>query len=227
MTETHDCGGDAAAYVLGALEPDEVEAFRAHLVSCVVCRDEVAAFRHVADALPMSAVQYAAPRSLRRRVLRAVRSEQADSPRAARAPGRLPPWPATRRRTPAVAVGALVVLALATVGAVELGSSGSTAPRVIASSVGRADVRLSGGHAELIVRHLPPPPAGDIYEVWLQRGQRAPSPTSTLFSVTSTGVADVGLTGDLHGVSRVLVTPERAGGSQVPTHAPVIVAQLS
>ena len=35
---------DAAAYVLGSLEPSEDEAFRRHLAGCVLCRDEVAAF---------------------------------------------------------------------------------------------------------------------------------------------------------------------------------------
>jgi Anti-sigma-K factor rskA/Putative zinc-finger len=39
MSETPECGGDAAAYVLGALEPHEVEAFRAHMQECAVCRD--------------------------------------------------------------------------------------------------------------------------------------------------------------------------------------------
>jgi anti-sigma factor RsiW len=33
--ENRDCGADAAAYVLGALEPEEVEAFRAHMATCV------------------------------------------------------------------------------------------------------------------------------------------------------------------------------------------------
>jgi hypothetical protein len=32
--------------------------------------------------------------------------------------------------------------------------------------------------------------------------------------------------GDLKGVSEVLVTPEPLGGSSVPTHAPVIIAQI-
>jgi hypothetical protein len=87
-------------------------------------------------------------------------------------------------------------------------------------------VRLSDGSAELVVRNFAPPPAGDIYEVWLQRPGHAPSPTRALFSVTTGGAGDVGVPGDLHGVQRVLVTPEPAGGSLVPTHAPVIVAQL-
>ena len=48
-SENRDCGADAAAYVLGALEPGEVEAFRAHMATCVVCRDEVSAARAFHD----------------------------------------------------------------------------------------------------------------------------------------------------------------------------------
>ena len=33
--------------------------------------------------------------------------------------------------------------------------------------------------------------------------------------------------GNLHGVSQVMVTPEPAGGTLVPTHPPVIVAPLT
>ena len=40
----HRCGEDAAAYVLGALEPDEAQAFRAHLAQCAACQKEVAEF---------------------------------------------------------------------------------------------------------------------------------------------------------------------------------------
>jgi hypothetical protein len=86
---------------------------------------------------------------------------------------------------------------------------------------------VAGGRAELIVRHLPPPPAGRIYEVWLKRAGQQPSPTSALFSVTTTGAGDVGVPGDLRGVSEVLVTQEPAGGSLVPTDGPVIVATLA
>jgi hypothetical protein len=62
--------------------------------------------------------------------------------------------------------------------------------------------------------------------VWLKRGAAAPAPTPTLFSVTRAGAADVGVAGSLRGVTEVLVTPEPAGGSLVPTHTPVIVARL-
>ena len=57
MGEHRDCGMDAAAYVLGALEPEELEAFRTHMSTCVVCRDEVNAFQEVADTLPLLALR--------------------------------------------------------------------------------------------------------------------------------------------------------------------------
>ena len=227
MFESHECSGDAAAYVLGALEADELEAFRRHMASCVVCRDEVAAFEQVTDVLPASVPQYHAPKSLRRRVMQAAEAEPRKAPeappRARRRPFRsigLIPRPAFAAATGFAAVVAVVL-------ALTLGGGGSSGAHVFQASVGSAEVRVSAGRAELIVRHLPAPPAGKIYEVWLQHGNRAPTPTKTLFSVTSGGTADVGVVGSLHGVSRVMVTPERAGGSSVPTHAPVIVAQLS
>ena len=77
------------------------------------------------------------------------------------------------------------------------------------------------------MRNLAAPPAGHIYEVWLQHGHQAPSPTSTLFGVTSSGAGDVGVPGSLHGVSHVLVTAEPLGGSLHPTSNPVIVARIT
>jgi anti-sigma factor RsiW len=224
MAETRDCGGDAAAYVLGALEPEEAEAFRAHLAGCAVCRDEMTALQQVVDALPMAAPQQPVPRGLRRRLRRAVRA----APKLEVARSRhLRPVALAR---PLIA-GAAALAVVAAVGGIELGSGGSSATRVIRASVfgssGSAEVRLRSGHAQLIMRHFPQPPSGRIYQVWLERGQPPPSPTSALFSVTSSGAGDVGVPGDLRGVSEVLVTPEPAGGSLVPTHTPVIVARLT
>jgi hypothetical protein len=169
--------------------------------------------------------QYRAPRTLRRRVLRAVRAEpraqRERRPRLAAAPAWLSPRPAL------AGLSALVVAAAVAAG-VTLGSGGGA--RTVQASVvglpGTAQVKVTGSRAELIVEHLPPPPPGHVYEVWLQHGSAAPTPTPTLFSVTRTGAADVGVAGNLRNVSHVLVTPEPAGGSLVPTHAPVIVARL-
>ncbi len=224
MSENRDCGGDAAAYVLGALDHEEARAFRAHLESCVVCRDEVAALRPVADALPMAAPQYPASRALRRRVLRTVAAEPKGEGAPARRRWRLP---AVALPRPSVLAGGLAAVVVAVFAGVEIGSSGSSSTRVIDASVGSAEVRVSGSHAELVVHHLPAPPAGHVYEMWLQRGQQPPSPTSTLFTVTRNGTSDVGVPGSVSGVSRLMVTAEPAGGSLKPTSTPVIVAPLS
>jgi anti-sigma-K factor RskA len=225
MSETHDCCGDAAAYVLGALDPAEAEAFRRHLEQCAVCRDEVDALGGVVQALPTAAPQVQPPKRLRGRVLRAVRGEPkpAAAPRA-RTP-RLPaPQPALAALLAACAVAGAVV------GGVEL-STGGAGGRVIHGQVsgvsGSAELRLAGGRGELIVRHLTPPPRGHIYEVWLKAPGANPVPASVLFTVNTAGGADVSLPGELRGISQVMVTPEPRGGSAMPTHSPVIIASLS
>lgn len=228
----HDCGADAAAYVLGALEPEEAEAFSRHLDTCVVCRDEVAAFQHTANALAMTPPQHRAPRGLKRRVMRAVRESDAD----AQAQGA----PASRQRRfgsgrfvarPAVAGLAALAVVVVVIGAIIVGSNGSSGTRAITAAVtgspGTAQLSVSGGHGQLVMRNFPQPATGHIYELWeLRSGAKAPQPTGTLFSVNSSGAGNVGVPGGLHGVSKVLVTQEPAGGSAAPTTTPVIVASL-
>ncbi|MGH2874978.1 MAG: anti-sigma factor domain-containing protein [Solirubrobacteraceae bacterium] len=221
------CGDDVAAYALGALTPAEAEAFQRHLERCVVCRDELAAFQQAIDELALSVPEHAAPRGLRRRLLRAVAAEPA--------PGTDPTrrsltrrWGALARRR-ALAFGVAVVLAAAAFAGVQLSSS-SVNVRVVQAQVtgrGTAELRLSDGHGQLVVRHLSPPPAGHIYEVWVVRGDHAPAPANVLFSVTANGDRDVEIPGSLQGVDRVAVTPEPDGGSPTPTHAPVIQAALT
>lgn len=216
----HDRAGDAAAYAVGALEPDEAKEYRRHLARCSKCREELATFQRVAEVLPMVIPQYPVPPGLRRRVLRAVQSE---------------PRPRPRFRVRLVPAGLVAAAAAAIVvvviGAVLLGPSRPAGTRVLAARVvaspGTAELRVSGEHAELIVDHLPPPATGRIYEVWLKRGNRAPAPTTALFGVTAGGSADVGVPGDVRGVGEILVTEEPAGGSRVPTGPPVIVAATS
>jgi anti-sigma-K factor RskA len=229
MSGQHDCGADAAAYVLGALEPAEAEAFSRHLATCVVCRDEVAAFQHTANALAMAPPQHAAPRGLKRRVMRAVREGEAEGS-ASRRPRRWGSGLFVAR--PAIAAIAAFAVVVVVIGAIIASSGGSDGTRTIAAMVsgspGTAQLSVSGGRAELVVRGFPQPTAGHIYEVWkVHNGAKAPSPTRALFSVNSSGAADVGVPGDLNGVTQVLVSQEPAGGSLAPTTAPVIVASLA
>ena len=227
MSGEHDCGADAAAYVLGALDGAEAEAFRAHIGACAVCRDEVEAFGGVVQALPMAAPQQPLPRGLKRRVMREVRREpKTVRARQPRMGWRIAPVWLTPRTTLA-GLGALVILAAVGVG---LAAPGSDSGRLITAQVsgiaGSAQLKLVDDHGELIVRHLTSPGRGKVYEVWLKAPHAEPAPASVLFGVSAGGNADVSLPKSLHGISAVLVTPEPLGGTQVPTHAAVITADL-
>ncbi len=230
MPENRDCSSDAAAYSLGALDPSEAAGFRRHLDTCIVCRDEIAAFGEVADMLAIAAPEYPVPRRLRRKVMRDVRAEPGSvAPRTRRS------WAHSLRSRrfpaqPALVGGLLAAAALAVVGGVELARDGSARVRVIQARVfapvGSARLSVTGARAELVVNHLAPPPPGRIYEVWIDCDRHAPSPTA-LFSVTATGAAEVGVPGDVRGASTIMVTQERAGGSLAPTSPAVIVARLT
>jgi anti-sigma-K factor RskA len=225
MPGTPDCGGDAAAYVLGALEPEEAELFRSHLHECAVCRDEVESFGGVVQALPLAAHQYKPPRGLKRRVLNEVQREQAVAgPEGVR---RRRAWRGPRQLLAGGA--AALVAAGGAVTAIEL--SAGTAVTVFQAQVsgiaGTAQLRVTGGHGELVVRHLTPPRHGHVYEVWLRSGTAAPVPASVLFGVNTSGDADVGIPKSIHrGISAVMVTQEPLGGRPRPTTTPVIVARI-
>jgi len=152
------------------------EAFERHLEGCTVCRDELAAFEQVVQALPMASPQHPAPKRLRRGVLRAVEEEpkSATSTRPRLRAGVRPAW--VWRGL--VLAGACAAVALAIFAGLDSSSGGGV--RVsrahVAGVAGSASVRLSGGRGELIVRHFSPPPRGDIYELWLKRPRSAPAP---------------------------------------------------
>lgn len=219
---------DAAAYVLGALEHDEHERFREHLASCARCRAEVAELQPVVDELPVSAPATTAPKEMRARILATVRSE-AELLGAAGAGADRAPEPVSVWRRPRFAFAGAGTLALAALVAVLIAISGGSSKLVVrpgtAPAGATASLRQRDGHAELIVKRMPPPALGRIYEVWLKRDTGEPRPTNALFSVTNHGSGAVDVP-NLHGVKEVLVTSEPAGGSLHPTSAPVIRVAL-
>jgi hypothetical protein len=240
-----ECGTTVAAYALGSLDDVERRNFERHLATCAVCSDELLAFDQVLAALAEGAPPQRAPADLRRRVLAEVRQDAASQvhtesqrsgslrrrPPARRSWSRHRRRPSTRPRRRAVALCALLIVAAAAAGI--LGSRSSPGPRTqviqarVIGSSGSAQVRRASGHAELVVHHLSPPPSGEIYEVWLNRAGRPAQPTRALFNVTDAGDADVDVPGDLRHITQIMVTPEPAGGTQVPTHPAVITAQLT
>ena len=227
---------DAAAYVLGALEDQEVQSFREHLSDCAVCSAEVLHLQAVADALAVGVPRKLAPDSLRARIMATAHAEaellKAAGPKADRPAPAPPLW--RRRLVPAFAAAAALGIGLL-IGALAINTGTTTIQRtqtqVIRAVVvapghnASAVLRKVGSHFELVVEGMPEPPRGRIYEVWLlRRGAQAPAPTDALFSVTTHGEGAVDVPGGIAGVSKVLVTDEPVGGSPKPTRNPVIIA---
>ena len=124
----------------------------------------------------------------------------------------------------------MLVLGLAVgYGADRLTRGGGGATRTLAAHIDRR--ALPGGSAELAVprhgaatlrvRGLQVLRGGRVYEVWLERAG-AVSPAGALFAVAADGSGTAAIPAGLHGVARVLVTRERAGGAPQPTEPPII-----
>jgi anti-sigma-K factor RskA len=228
---------DAAAYVLGALDDGELARYREHLNTCAPCRAEIAELQPVVDELPMSVPPAAASPQLRARILSTVRSEaellsaaghEADRPVK---PARSPRWRSGVllgvSAAAAAGVAALVAVLIA-IGVSGHGEVTVTPGKAEANARGASvALRQHNGRAELVVRHMPQPALGRIYEVWLSRGAGDAEPTNALFSVTSAGSGAVDVPNSLHGVKEVMVTSEPSGGSAHPTTPPLIRVVLA
>lgn len=235
---------NVGAYLLGALEPAEQSAFEGHLASCHECRQEVDQLRMAANALPRSVEPFIPPPSLKRSLMEVVREDA----KAAAAPARRPLLERVglrglfssgmRPQLAGFAAAFLLVAGVALgIGISQLsgGDSGSTAgrTRVISAFVDNSRVQNAsasltvpnGSHgAQLRVAGLPKPKPGEVYEIWLKRGdQLQPGP---LFNVDSQGNGAGAIPDDLDGVSTVLVTRERTGGAQKPSEVPIISARI-
>jgi hypothetical protein len=229
---------DTAAYALGALRDGEWEHIARHAETCAICRDEIAEHQFAVDALAVAVPQHQAPPALKGRIMSVVEAEaellqaagaSADRPvRQRRSLLSLRPMPAFALASVLLAVG------LGTGALLENGSG--PASRSISAQVdptaapgATAVLRVHGDSARLVVAHLPAPPAGRIYQVWLDRAndRQPPQPTTALFSVDRHGSASVDVPGNLRHYSAVLVTAEPLGGSTVPSESPVVQAKLS
>jgi anti-sigma-K factor RskA len=240
MTDHQRWGESAAAYLLGALPDDEVEAFERHLAECPLCREEVESLAPAAHALPSAVDPVAPPPSLKARIMAEVEREA--SLLAAAGPEADRPAPARRRRRRSrlgmprwapVAVAAVLLLGVAIgVGASQLGGSGERTVQGRVLDKARAphaavEVEVSSSGATLVARGLPAPPSGRVYQIWLKRPGHAPEPTSALFTPRRDGTATATVPGSLEGVAQMLVTDEPDGGSRRPTTEPLLSAAMS
>ena len=228
-------GDDVAAYLLGALAGDERERFERHAGECHVCHDELERLRPAAEALPRSVEQHAPPKSLKRALMKQVHSEARPSERPARRslPERLGFAGLLRRPELAMAATAfvLVVGVVSGFAIAQLGDGRderAIAARVDTTRVGNGDATLiapeDGDGARLEVTGLRQPPPGQVYEIWIKRGNDIePGP---LFSVDRDGNGVGAVPGGIEGVDQVMVTRERAGGARRPSEPPVVTVDV-
>jgi anti-sigma factor RsiW len=247
MTEAHCEHHElVGSYLLAAIPDDERARFEDHLASCAWCRADVAELRMVVDLLPAAVDPVNPPQALRDRIMTTVESEASLLRAAGESADRVP------RRQPkrfggffalqplGAAIAVAFVLVAGVLGYAVRGGGGTshptaastTASRVVSATVtapgARAEVVVHGNTATLIVHNLPAPPAGRIYEVWLQHGiNAAPTPTDVLFGVSHKGEGNANVPGGVKGVVQVLVTAEPLGGSPAPTQTPLISARVS
>lgn len=232
----HERWADAAgAYVLGALEPHEAAAYEAHLAECAICRAEVDELMPAVAALPGSVPPRRTPAELRDRIMADVRREaellHAAGPEADRVGG---VGVARRRRfgwAPRWAVPALAVAALAigfVVGDVVSGPSGRTVELAATgfASAAHARLTLADGQATLTADHLPAPPKGRVYMVWLKSPAGRAIPTSALFVPRADGTASVSVPASASDMDLVMINTEPPGGSRQPTTQPVLTAKM-
>ena len=238
MTD-HHFSDSIPSYVLGALPPEEIGAFEAHLESCPECRAEVAHLQAVPDALAVSAPPVVAPPELRERIMTRVRAEaellHAAGPEADRPASQRRPW---WRLRPALAAGGAALVAAAAVVGFVLGEGGGPAKTQtisahVTSAAGHgatASLVHEDGRLVLNVEHMAKPGKGRVYQVWLQSDSgMSPQPTQAMFTpLGRDGSNRVQLPEAAGSSHQVLVTSERTGGSKtgIPSGAPVLSATV-
>ncbi len=92
-------------------------------------------------------------------------------------------------------------------------------------SGGQATLEVEDGQGRLVASHLPDPPNGRVYQVWLDKGGKTPEPTNVLFTTSNDGSATADVP-SLDGVKRVMVTDEPSGGSRTPTGKLLLTASV-
>jgi anti-sigma-K factor RskA len=208
-------------------EREETE-LRRHLEECEECRTHVRWLRPAVDLLPRTVEQLEPPRRLGERLMATVRAEapagsQAEAPK----PGRWRGWGALWR--PATAVGAVALVLAGAVGGYLLHQP-EESTEVIAAQAAPGGGSVAGtlerqdGSAILTMTDLPALPGGDVYEVWVQRGDRMEP--SSLFVPRRDRSAEAAVPGPLEGADAVLVTREPRGGSVEPSSDPLLRAEL-
>jgi anti-sigma-K factor RskA len=231
MSASYDRWADAAgAYVLGAMAPDERDEFEGHLATCAACRQDVEELRPAAAALPMASPPMLPPAALKDRIMAEVEREATLLAQTGAGADRPEPAPRRRRRfAPSLSAWRLAPVAAALlIAGVLIGSQLGGGTKEIGFNRAGAMLKVKDGQATLVADHLPAPPQGKVYEVWVvPKGAATPKPTNVLFTPRGNGAAEAAIPGDVSDIGSVLVSDEPPGGSEKPTGHVLMQADVS
>jgi anti-sigma-K factor RskA len=242
MTDTNHerWSDDLAAYMLGALDPEETAELERHAVGCERCRNQIRWLTPAVQALPDSVERLEPPQELRSRILAEVRSDAAGEARrsgarqgsSATLRERHSAWPRGSgsgpvSRRPALGLAALTLIVAAVAGYAIGGSGGSGdgASTSTVAAVGHppgitAEVLREGDQGTLRLANVAKLPDNRVLEAWVRREGEV-EPVRELFVPDHSGSASTTI-GDMRHVDLVMVTTEPAGGSEAPTSSPIV-----
>lgn len=215
---------DLAAYMLGALDADEVTTFERHLEGCERCREEMHWLEPAVQTLPEAVARQEAPPALRESLMAEVRGDVRE------AESRPAPARSWRQWMLKPAMGlAVVALLVAGVVGYEVGkddSGGGGGASTVERQQGPLTVKMvqEGNEGTLHLSGVHQLPSDKVLEAWVEReGQVEAVPA--LFVPDRNGQAETRIA-DMSGVETVMVTEEPRGGSEAPTGEPIMTMKV-
>jgi anti-sigma factor RsiW len=245
MSDHEELESNLAAWVLGALDPEEAEVVQAHVEGCASCRETVARLQRAVGAMPLAVDEMAPPPRLRERVLAAAAASSGSTVAPSRVrkkvtrPMRRNVLAPLVERLPVYAAAAAVIVALvAGVVAGELASRQTAPPSPVARFVLSGHQSLAGAKATVIdlksdglalvdFSGLPAVGQGRVYEVWLITSGGRADPAA-VFVPDSNGSKVVLVNRALQGYVQMAITDEAGpDGTQAPTQAPQLYGSVA
>jgi anti-sigma factor RsiW len=213
---------DVGAYLLGALNDLERQAFERHLRGCDECQEELARLRPAADALPGSVQQFEPPARLKASLMEVVEREaRAQQPEPERRRPRLRFFMRPAFVAAALLIGVAVGFGVAQLGGDETRTLAATVDRAMPQAGGT--LRVSNDDATLRLHDMPALSGTRVYQVWLQHGDRLVPARTFEVGADGRGAVDLSNVDDADGV---YVTREARGGAQVPSEDPIVSVPL-
>jgi anti-sigma-K factor RskA len=231
---------EVAAYAIGALDPEQVDDFRAHLETCERCQSELRWFAPAVQALPEAVERRKPSPEVRVRLMAEVRADAAAEAKRAKAEQRreraetgtgfgawvrgLRVGGLTWKPLTGMAAALLVVAVIAGYAVGTGGGSNAHTTSVAQANGIEASVVSEGDRGELHLANVAALPEGKVLEAWVMRGKTV-EPVQALFAPDHEGNATTTID-NLKNVSAVLVTREPAGGTKMPTTEPIVEVPL-